>query len=138
VPPGGPTVAVSPIIGGAAVSGPAGELLRACGLPVSPVGIARAYAPWLQTLLIDAADTHLTPELEVHGVTAVIANIMMSDATAETALAGTLLTAASRSARDDATPDLSQPTDAPTPDDATSHRSQPTHAPTRPPRPRYK
>src|SRR6266403_1222761 len=39
-------VGVSPIVGGAAVSGPAGALLRARGLPVSPIGVARAYAPW--------------------------------------------------------------------------------------------
>src|SRR5439155_1317320 len=36
-------VAVSPIVGGAAVSGPAGELMRARGLPVSPVGVAAAF-----------------------------------------------------------------------------------------------
>src|SRR5262249_8311754 len=39
-----PVVAVSPIIGGAAVSGPAGQLMAARGLPVSPLGVARAYA----------------------------------------------------------------------------------------------
>ena len=38
-------VAVSPIVGGAAVSGPAGALMRARGLSVSAVGVAAAYAP---------------------------------------------------------------------------------------------
>ena len=37
-------VAVSPIVGGAAVSGPAGRLMAAAGLPVSAAGVARAYA----------------------------------------------------------------------------------------------
>jgi LPPG:FO 2-phospho-L-lactate transferase len=98
-----PTVAVSPIIGGAAVSGPAGELLRARGLAVSPLGIARAYAPWLQTLVIDAADAGLSSAIETHGVASVATDILMSDAAAETRLARTVLDAATR-ARGAATP----------------------------------
>src|SRR5215470_4110493 len=42
-------IGVSPIVAGAAVSGPAGTLMRARGLPISPCGVARAYAPWLRT-----------------------------------------------------------------------------------------
>src|SRR5207245_6139718 len=42
-----PVVGVSPIVGGAAVSGPAAALMRARGLPISPLGVAAAYAPWL-------------------------------------------------------------------------------------------
>src|SRR5438067_1982208 len=42
-------VAVSPIVGGAAVSGPAGELMRARGLTVSAVGGAVACGPWPST-----------------------------------------------------------------------------------------
>src|SRR5206468_2259330 len=47
-------VGVSPIVGGAAVSGPASALMRARGWPVSPVGIARAYAPWLRVMIVAA------------------------------------------------------------------------------------
>jgi LPPG:FO 2-phospho-L-lactate transferase len=51
-----PVVAVSPIVGGAAVSGPAGALMQARGFAVSPLGVAQAYAPWLRRLLIDPRD----------------------------------------------------------------------------------
>ena len=51
-----PRVAVSPIIGDAPVSGPAGTLMRARGLPVSPLGVATAYRPWLTALAIDEGD----------------------------------------------------------------------------------
>jgi LPPG:FO 2-phospho-L-lactate transferase len=90
----GPTIAVSPIVGGAAVSGPAGDLMRARGLPVSPLGIARAYAPWLGTLLVDARDGSLRAELLRLGVSPVVADIVMGDPAREIALARAVLAAA--------------------------------------------
>jgi LPPG:FO 2-phospho-L-lactate transferase len=92
-------VAVSPIIGSAAVSGPAGQLMAARGLPVSPSGVARAYAPWLDALLIDGGDGALTPELEGAGVTAVPTDIMMTDRASEAALARRVLDAATTAPR---------------------------------------
>ena len=86
-------VGVSPIVGGAAVSGPAGALLRARGLPVSPVGIARAYAPWLRTLLIAPEDGDCAAELAARGVTAVPTDVMMPNAAREVALARAVLAA---------------------------------------------
>src|SRR3989475_12480976 len=86
-------VAVSPIVGGAAVSGPAGELMRARGLPVSPVGVAAAYAPWLGTLVIDRSDAARVPELERLGVRTVLADILMTDRDREIALAQLTLAA---------------------------------------------
>jgi LPPG:FO 2-phospho-L-lactate transferase len=82
-----PVVGVSPIVGGGAVSGPAAALMRACGLPVSTVGVARAYAPWLRRLLIDARDAGDTAALAALGVTAVVADVMMPDRERERALA---------------------------------------------------
>lgn len=52
-----PVVAVSPIVGGAAVSGPAGNLMRAAGLPVSIEGIADAYSDFLDVLVADTQDS---------------------------------------------------------------------------------
>ena len=89
-----PVVGVSPIVGGAAVSGPAGALMRARGLPVSPVGIAHAYAPWLQTLLVARDDAACAPELAALGVRAVPTDVMMPDAERERALARAVLDAA--------------------------------------------
>lgn len=86
-----PAVAVSPIVGGAAVSGPAAQLMRAQGLEVSPLGIAAAYAHWLGTLAIDARDAGLEGALDSLGVSAVVAEIVMSDRDREMALARRLL-----------------------------------------------
>ena len=80
-------VAVTPIVAGAAVSGPAGALMRARGLPVSPVGVARAYAPWLRALLIARDDAACAPALAALGVRAVATDVMMPDRDREIALA---------------------------------------------------
>lgn len=90
----GVVVAVSPIVGGAAVSGPAAQLMAARGLPVSPVGVAGAYAPWLDALLIAAGDRRVGPALEAIGVAPVPAEILMTDRASETALARGVLAAA--------------------------------------------
>ena len=82
-----PVVGVSPIVGGAAVSGPAAALMRARGLPISPLGVAAAYAPWLRRLLIDRSDRACAPDLERLGVAADVADIVMKSRAHETALA---------------------------------------------------
>jgi LPPG:FO 2-phospho-L-lactate transferase len=84
-------VGISPIVGGAAVSGPAGALMRVRGLPVSPVGVARAYAPWLRALLIAHEDAACEAQLSALGVKAVATDVMMPDAQREAALARAVL-----------------------------------------------
>jgi len=86
-------VAVSPIVGGAAVSGPAGELMRARGLAVSPLGVAGAYAPWLDALVLDRRDAACAGELAKLGVRAVPGEILMTDGQREVALARVVLAA---------------------------------------------
>jgi LPPG:FO 2-phospho-L-lactate transferase len=86
-------VAVSPIVGGQAVSGPAAKLLAARGLEVSPLGVARAYQPWLDTLVVDGRDAGYAAALEQSGVRAVVADALMPDGAAETRLAGAVLRA---------------------------------------------
>jgi LPPG:FO 2-phospho-L-lactate transferase len=87
-------IAVSPIVGGAAVSGPAGELMRVRGLPVSPVGVAMAYQPWLATLVVDERDRAVGPALRALGVAAVVAETLMTDRAREVALARRVLESA--------------------------------------------
>jgi len=89
-----PIVGVSPIVGGAPVSGPAGALMRARGLEVSPVGVAAAYAPWLRRLLLDPRDRDSAPRLTALGVEPVLAEIVMRGREGEVALAGRVLEAA--------------------------------------------
>jgi LPPG:FO 2-phospho-L-lactate transferase len=86
-------VGISPIVGGAPVSGPAGRLMRARGLEVSPLGVATAYAPWLRALLIDSRDRGAAPRLERAGVRAVVAEVVMTDPSRELALARQVLEA---------------------------------------------
>ncbi|HSF06759.1 MAG TPA: 2-phospho-L-lactate transferase [Methylomirabilota bacterium] len=89
-----PIVGVSPIISGAAVSGPAARLMRSRSMPVSPVGVAQAYAPWLGVLLIDPGDRACIPALLEQGVSPVLAEILMPDREREVALARRVLEAA--------------------------------------------
>jgi LPPG:FO 2-phospho-L-lactate transferase len=89
-----PVVGVSPIIGGAPVSGPAGRLMQARGLEVSPLGLAAAYTPWLRALLIDDQDRALADALAARGVRAVVTDVMMPDHAREQALARRVLEAA--------------------------------------------
>jgi len=86
-----PVVGVSPIVGGAAVSGPAAALMRARGLPVSPLGVAAAYRPWLRRLLIDAQDRACALELERLGVEADVTDVVMKSRAHEIALARRVL-----------------------------------------------
>jgi LPPG:FO 2-phospho-L-lactate transferase len=73
-----PVLAISPIVGGRAVSGPAGRLMAARGLPVSALGIAQSYAPWLDVLIIDDDDAALAPSIEAAGARPVVASTLMT------------------------------------------------------------
>jgi LPPG:FO 2-phospho-L-lactate transferase len=86
-------LAVSPIIGGQAVSGPAGRLMAATGLEVSALGVAAAYAPWLDALLLDGIDAWLAPRLEASGVQGIVTDTLMRDREGEIALARRVLEA---------------------------------------------
>jgi LPPG:FO 2-phospho-L-lactate transferase len=88
------TIAVSPIVGADAVSGPAGRLMAASALPVSAAGVAQAYRPWLDVLVLDERDRAQAGDVEHHGVRPAFARIIMSSAEAEVLLALRVLAAA--------------------------------------------
>ncbi len=69
--------AVSPIVGGAAVSGPAGALMTACGLEVSVAGVAAAYADFLGALVIDVRDAEAGERLRRTGLRVECVNTLM-------------------------------------------------------------
>ena len=71
-------VAVSPIVAGAALKGPADRMLRELGTEPSVVGVARRYASWVGTLVIDEADAALASAVEAEGVNCVVAPTVMS------------------------------------------------------------
>jgi LPPG:FO 2-phospho-L-lactate transferase len=60
--------AVSPIIVGAAVSGPAGILMQAQGFPVSIAGVAEFYHDFLDLLVVDSKDRRMAEELQKSGM----------------------------------------------------------------------
>ncbi len=70
-------VGVSPIVGGAPVRGPADRLMRALDIEVTCAGVARTYAEICGTMVIDAVDAALAPEVEAAGVRAVVADTLM-------------------------------------------------------------
>ena len=86
-------LAISPIVAGAAVSGPAGALMAAKGLAVSAAGVATAYGRWLDVMVIDRQDQALTPELLRLGVSPVVTSTVMTDRQREVALARAVLEA---------------------------------------------
>jgi len=71
-------VAISPIVGGAALKGPADRMLEELGHEASVVGVARLYAPIASTLVIDPVDAHLADAVEAAGMHAVVTPSIMS------------------------------------------------------------
>ena len=90
----GMIVAVSPIIAGAPIKGPADKLMRGMGLDVSAVGVARCYRDFLDVMVIDDQDAHLAEDIEDLGIPTVITNTIMRDDATKAALARTVLQAA--------------------------------------------
>ena len=84
-------VAVSPIIAGAALKGPADRLLRELGHESSVVGVARLYAPLASTLVVDEADADLADAVEAEGLRCVVAPTIMHDAEAAARLGEVVL-----------------------------------------------
>ncbi len=70
-------VAISPIIAGAPVKGPAGKLLRGLGLEVSAYSVAKLYADFLDTFILDTADSADKNRIEQLGIEVKVANTLM-------------------------------------------------------------
>ena len=87
------TVAVSPIIGGAALKGPADRMLAELGHEPSVVGVARLYAPIAAALVIDPVDAALAAAVEREGMRAVVQPSIMATPDVAAALATATLAA---------------------------------------------
>jgi LPPG:FO 2-phospho-L-lactate transferase len=79
--------AVSPIVAGAALKGPADRLMAELGTEPSVVGVARLYAPWVGTLVIDQADANSARAVEAEGMRCVVAATVMDSPERAAALA---------------------------------------------------
>lgn len=91
---GAPAVAVSPLVGNAAVSGPTGNLMRSQGLPVSVEGIIRCYDDFLDLLLVDSRDALNAAGNELFNVPLHASNIVMKSESEKVELARQTLSAA--------------------------------------------
>ena len=87
-------VAVSPIVGGKSVKGPADRMLRDQGMEASATTVARLYADFVDVLVIDSVDEGLAAGIEELGVRAVITDTIMDSMEKKTALARVALAAA--------------------------------------------
>lgn len=85
--------AISPIVNGAALKGPADRLMTELGHESSVVGVAKIYAPICGTLIIDHADAHLASEVEAQGMRCIVTDTIMKSQQVSAALALTALEA---------------------------------------------
>ena len=90
------TVAVSPIVGGRALKGPADRMLAELGHPVSVVGVAALYRDLAATMVIDEVDRSLAPEVEAEGLRCVVTDTVMRTPDVAAALGAAVLDAVGR------------------------------------------
>lgn len=87
------TVAVSPIVGGTALKGPADRMLMELGHESSVVGVARLYRDLASVLVIDTVDAELAPAVEDEGMRCIVTDTVMRTPEVSAALATTVLSA---------------------------------------------
>lgn len=80
-------VAVSPIVGGAAIKGPAAPLMRSQGYEVSARGVAECYKGIIDALVIDHADAALADDIRALGIEVLVTDTIMRGPAEKRALA---------------------------------------------------
>ncbi len=80
-------IAVSPIVGGRALKGPADRMLASQGHEATAAGVARLYADFLDVLALDREDAALAPAVASEGVRPVVTDTIMRDDASRRALA---------------------------------------------------
>ena len=73
------TIAVTPLVGGVALKGPTVEMMRALGMEVSPVGVARHYRDVASGFVVDETDRDVEAAIEALGYTVTVARTVMDD-----------------------------------------------------------
>jgi LPPG:FO 2-phospho-L-lactate transferase len=76
---GTPVLAVSPIVGGKALKGPADRMLTSLGHEPSALGVARLYAGLVDGFVLDALDAALAPDVEALGMATLVTDTVMTD-----------------------------------------------------------
>jgi LPPG:FO 2-phospho-L-lactate transferase len=75
-----PIIAVSPIVAGQALKGPAAKLMRELGVEPSAVEVARHYAEFLNGFVLDERDASLRPQIEAMGMGVLVTDTVMKNA----------------------------------------------------------
>ena len=86
-----PVVAISPIVAGAALKGPADKMLRGLGHEASAYGVATLYRDFVNSFVLDAADAALQSKIAELAMQAVVANTIMTGPAERKALAAVAL-----------------------------------------------
>jgi LPPG:FO 2-phospho-L-lactate transferase len=86
-----PVIAVSPIVGGEAIKGPAAKILRELGREASALEIARHYRGLIDGIVIDACDAALKPPIEALGLKVAVANTIMKGRADQARLAAAVI-----------------------------------------------
>ena len=92
-----PVVAVSPIVGGVALKGPADRMLVSLGHESSALGVARIYRGVATAFVLDSVDAPLEPEIAALGLRTLVTDTIMADHAGRARLAGAVLAFASLS-----------------------------------------
>jgi LPPG:FO 2-phospho-L-lactate transferase len=90
-----PVAAISGIVGGRAIKGPADRILASLGHAPSALGVARIYAGWVDLFVVDAVDAALEPAIRALGMDVLVMDTMLSDDAARKRIAGVILEALS-------------------------------------------
>jgi LPPG:FO 2-phospho-L-lactate transferase len=85
--------AISPIVGGKTIKGPADKMLRGMGLEVSPLGVARLYRDIVGLFILDNADQDYIDPIERLGMRAIATDTVMTTPERAAALAKVVLQA---------------------------------------------
>jgi len=72
-----PVIAVSPVVGGAAIKGPTVKMMRELKIPNTATGVARHYQDFLRGFILDSEDLSLQPEIEGLGLVCMVTNTVM-------------------------------------------------------------
>ena len=91
---GVPVVAVSGIVGGKALKGPADRMLRSLGHDSSALGVARLYTGIADVFILDERDASLEPAITALGLRTVVSDTIMADDSGRARLAASVLAAA--------------------------------------------
>ena len=84
-------VAISPLINGAAVKGPADRLLRELGYDATSEGVAKYYEGLIGTMIIDEVDRAQAPSIERLGVRVKVTTTLMAESSNASRLAQAVL-----------------------------------------------